>query len=283
MCPDSILTLGDYSVNLYGLLIAIGILACFFVLFEYSKRAGIPNEYVDFAFYNGIASIVIGFIGAAFFDELFDYIQAIKNGDPNPKFDLTNGGITAIGGLATGAITFIIICIIFRKKYPYALTKLVAVAPMCMLVAHGFGRLGCLMAGCCHGEYLGQEYVFGGIKMRGELEGFPKWGYYVPTQLYEAIFLFLLFALLSLLLYKKNFKFALPVYLAGYGIWRFLIEFARADERGALIGSLSPSQTLSLILIVLSVPAYFILKKFVTESKAYDAKKRAEASIPSEE
>ena len=277
MFPNPILSIGDVHVYLYGLLIAIGILACFFLLFELSKRAGIPNEYVDFAFYNGIASIVIGFIGSALWQGLFQYIEDVKNGVPNPQFSLKSG-ITAIGGLATGAITFIVICIIFRKKYPYALTKLVAVAPMCMLVAHGFGRLGCLMAGCCHGEYLGQEYVFGGIKM----DGSKGWGYYVPTQLYEALFLLLLCAVLSLLLLRRNFKFALPVYLASYGIWRFLIEFARADDRGAFIGSLSPSQTLSLILVVLSVPAYFILKKFVTESKAYDAKKRAEASISSE-
>jgi phosphatidylglycerol:prolipoprotein diacylglycerol transferase len=264
MFPNPILSIGDVHVYLYGLLIAIGILACFFMLFEYSKRAGIPNEYVDFAFYNGIVSIVIGFIGSAVWQGLFQYIEQIKDGVPNPQFSLKSG-ITAIGGLATGAITFIVICIIFRKKYPFALTKLVAVAPMCMLVAHGFGRLGCLMAGCCHGEYLGQEYVFGGIKM----DGSQGWGYYVPTQLYEALFLLLLCALLSLLLLKRNFRFALPVYLAAYGIWRFLIEFARADDRGAFIGSLSPSQTLSLILIVLSVPAYFILKKFVNESRLW--------------
>lgn len=278
MFPNPILSLGDVHIYLYGLLIAIGILACFFMLFEYSKRAGIPNEYVDFAFYNGIASIVIGFIGSAVWQGLFQYIEQIKDGVPNPQFSLKSG-ITAIGGLATGALTFIVICIIFRKKYPFALTKLVAVAPMCMLVAHGFGRLGCLMAGCCHGEYLGQEYVFGGIKM----DGSKGWGYYVPTQLYEALFLLLLCALLSLLLLKKNFRFALPVYLAAYGIWRFFIEFARADDRGAFIGSLSPSQTLSLVLIVLSVPAYFILKKFVKESREYDAKLRAESEVVNEE
>lgn len=278
MFPNPILSLGDIHVYLYGLLIAIGILACFFMLFEYSKRAGISNEYVDFAFYNGIVSIVIGFIGSAVWQGLFQYIEQIKDGVPNPQFSLKSG-ITAIGGLATGALTFIVICIIFRKKYPFALTKLVAVAPMCMLVAHGFGRLGCLMAGCCHGEYLGQEYVFGGIKM----DGSKGWGYYVPTQLYEALFLLLLCALLSLLLLKKNFKFALPVYLAAYGIWRFFIEFARADDRGAFIGSLSPSQTLSLVLIVLSVPAYFILKKFVKESREYDAKLRAESEVVNEE
>lgn len=266
MFPNPILSIGDTHIYLYGLLIALGILACFFVLFEYSKRAGIPNEYVDFAFYNGIASIVIGFIGSALWQGLFQYIEDVKNGVPNPQFSIKSG-ITAIGGLATGALTFVVICLIFRKKYPFSLTKLVAVAPMCMIIAHAFGRLGCLMAGCCHGEYLGQEYVFGGIRM----DGSKGWGYYVPTQLYEALFLFMLFTILTLLLYKRDFKYSLPVYLAAYGIWRFIIEFARADDRGAFIGSLSPSQTLSLVLVVLSVPAYFILKHFIEKSRAHEA------------
>ena len=97
------------------------------------------------------------------------------------------------------------------------------------------------------------------------------WGYYVPTQLYEALFLFLLFTVLTLLLYKKDFEYSLPVYLASYGIWRFIIEFARADDRGAFIGSLTPSQTLSLVLVALSVPAYFILKHFLAKKRAYEA------------
>ena len=266
MFPNPILSIGDTHIYLYGLLIALGILACFLVLFQYSKRAGISNEYVDFAFYNGIASIVIGFIGSALWQGLFQYIEDVKNGVPNPQFSIKSG-ITAIGGLATGALTFIVICLIFRKKYPFSLTKLVVVAPMCMIIAHAFGRMGCLMAGCCHGEYLGQEYVFGGIRM----DGTNGWGYYVPTQLYEALFLFLLFTVLTLLLYKKDFEYSLPVYLASYGIWRFIIEFARADDRGAFIGSLTPSQTLSLVLVALSVPAYFILKHFLAKKRAYEA------------
>ena len=266
MFPNPILSIGDTHIYLYGLLIALGILACFFVLFQYSKRAGIPNEYVDFAFYNGIASIVIGFIGSALWQGLFQYIEDVKNGVPNPQFSIKSG-ITAIGGLATGALAFIVICLIFRKKYPFSLTKLVVVAPMCMIIAHAFGRMGCLMAGCCHGEYLGQEYVFGGIRM----DGTNGWGYYVPTQLYEALFLFLLFTVLTLLLYKKDFEYSLPVYLASYGVWRFIIEFARADDRGAFIGSLTPSQTLSIVLVALSVPAYFILKHFLAKKRAYEA------------
>jgi phosphatidylglycerol:prolipoprotein diacylglycerol transferase len=43
----------------------------------------------------------------------------------------------------------------------------------------------------------------------------------------------------------------LAVYLVGYGLWRFFIEYARADDRGQTIVSfLSPSQLVSLLMIV---------------------------------
>ena len=279
MYPYPIISIGDLSVYMYGLMIAIGILACFFVLFEFGKWAGVRPKYIDFAFYAGIVSIVVGFVGSAIWQGLFNYIDDVKSGVSNPKFSL-EGGITAIGGLGTGALCFVILCLSFKKKYPFALTKTVIVAPLCMIIAHAFGRLGCLFAGCCHGEFLGKEYVFGGIKMLGE-EG---WGYYVPVQLYESLFLFLLFTVLSLLLLKKNFKFVLPVYLAAYGVWRFFIEFARADAaRGSFLGSLSPSQTLSIVLVILSVPAYFILRHFVQKSEAREKEEQLkEESLISE-
>lgn len=258
MYPYAILELGDIKVYLYGVMIALGILSCFLVLFEYCKKVGISNKYVDFAFYTGIVAIVIGFIGSAAWQGMFNYIDDLKSGVSNPEFSL-EGGITAIGGLATGAIVYIISCLIFRKKYPFALTKTVIVAPCCMIVAHAFGRLGCLCAGCCHGEFLGKEFVFGGIKMNGTL----GWGYYVPTQLYESLFLFALFTVLTILILKKGFRYSLPVYLASYGIWRFIIEFFRTDYRGSFVGSLTPSQTQSLILIALAIPAYFILRYFI--------------------
>ena len=274
MYPYPVLSLGDVHVYLYGILIALGILACFLLLFELSKRTGISDKYVDFTFYNAIVAIVLGFVGAALFQAVFNYIDDIKEGVPNPTFSL-DGGITAIGGLLSGALVFIIGCIIFRKKFPFALTKIVTVAPMCMLIAHGFGRLGCLMAGCCHGAYLGSEYVFGGIRMEGSL----GWGYYVPVQLYEALFLLSLCAILCLLLLKKNFKYTLPVYMATYGLWRFLIEFARADDRGSFIGPLSPSQTLSLLLIIGSVGVYFLLKHWFAKQKEAEGKVALEAAV----
>ena len=267
MLPYPILELGDIKVYMYGLMIAIGILCCFFVLFEYCKRLGISNEYVDFAFYTGLVAIIIGFIGSAAWQGLFNYIDDVKNGVSNPKFSL-QGGITAIGGLGTGALVYVIGCLAFKKKFPFSLTKTVTVAPCCMIVAHAFGRLGCLFAGCCHGELLSSvhsEYVFGGIWMHGN----NGWGYYVPTQLYESLFLFTLFGVLTYLVLAKNFKYSLAVYVGSYGIWRFIIEFFRADYRGSFVGALSPSQTQSLLLIALAIPAFFVMRYFVKKHEEY--------------
>lgn len=269
MLPYPILKLGDIEIYMYGVMIALGILACFMVLFEYCKRVGISNKYVDFAFYTGLVAIVIGFIGAAAWQGMFNYIDDLKNGE-EAVFSL-DGGITAIGGLATGAITYIIICLAFRKKYPFSLTKTVIVAPCCMIIAHAFGRMGCFFAGCCYGKEATGFFSFLGVKFVGHDV------YRYPTQLFEAIFLFALFGVLSYLILKKKFKYSLPVYLGSYGLWRFLIEFVRDDYRGSFVTGLSPSQMQSLVLVAVAVPTFFLLRYFNQKLTAHELVLEAEA------
>jgi len=244
-----------YGPTLYGVLIAVGLIACFAVIFYYGKKLHYNPDFLDFIFYDGIASIIVGFGSAAVFQAVYNFIES-------GVFEF--GGITFIGGLIGGAACFIIIYFIFRKKYNTRLCEVLSYIPCAILIAHAFGRVGCLMAGCCHGRFLGTEYVVGGIKMQGDF----GWGYYIPTQLYEALFLFLMFAVLSFLIFKYDYKHGLSFYLFFYGIFRFLIEFLRADHRGEFVGSLSPSQFWSLIMIPLAVGVYFLQK--------YNLKKRAE-------
>ena len=86
-----------------------------------------------------------------------------------------------------------------------------------------------------------------------------KHGYYVPTHLYEALFLFALFAVLSVL-YFKNYNFTMHVYLIAYGVWRMFIEFFRDDARGAVVLGLYPSQWTSIIFIILGVALFVFYK-----------------------
>ncbi|MDE7214453.1 MAG: prolipoprotein diacylglyceryl transferase, partial [Clostridia bacterium] len=53
------------------------------------------------------------------------------------------------------------------------------------------------------------------------------------------------------------------VYAIAYGIWRFIIEFFRDDDRGGVVGAaLTPSQILSIVMVVLGV-AFFFLQYYV--------------------
>ena len=57
----------------------------------------------------------------------------------------------------------------------------------------------------------------------------------------------------------------MPTYAIVYGIWRFLIEFARSDERGeTIISALSPSQLIAILMIaagVLYICVWYFKKK----------------------
>lgn len=261
MLPDKILGL----FYMYGLMIAVGILACFGVIFYYGKKKKIEDKFTDFIFYNAIISIAVGFGSAALFQATYNYIENPENG-----FKL-GGGITFIGGLIGGVICFLAVYFIFRKKYKNSLLDVISMCPCGILIAHAFGRVGCFFAGCCYGK---ETDSFLGVQ-------FPDLPHPVhPTQLYEAAFLFLLFGVCFYLLMKKNFKHNLSVYLIAYGIFRFLIEFLRADDRGALVGSLSPSQFWSIVMVIAGVGVYFLLNYLY---KKHPPKSELEESATAEE
>ena len=81
----------------------------------------------------------------------------------------------------------------------------------------------------------------------------------LPTQLIETTFLLLLFAVLFLI---KHYQ--MPLYVIGYGIFRFLIEYKRFDNRGSTTLGVSPSQLLSILIIIggiILVGLYYYLNK----------------------
>ena len=54
----------------------------------------------------------------------------------------------------------------------------------------------------------------------------------------------------------------MSVYLCGYGIWRFFIEYARGDDRGqTIVPFLTPSQLTAIVLIAVGIALVFFEKK----------------------
>ena len=251
MLPDKIF--GIFSM--YGLMIGIGIVLCFVVLYVYGKKAKISNKFLDFVFYNGIISIIGGFFFAFLFQAVLDYIK-----NPSEGFHFQN--LTFMGGLIGGTAIFLIGYFIFRKKFEKnEMLEVLKIAPCCILIAHAFGRIGCFCAGCCYGI---ETDSWLGVLFPGHLTKV------YPTQLFEAIFLFLMFALCSLLFYKRDYKYNLPLYMVCYGVFRFFIEFIRGDDRGAFILGVSPSQFWSIFLVIGGIAVFFLIKYLYKKNEAQD-------------
>jgi len=232
---------------MYGVMIAVGILGTFIVLTVGGKKLGINEKFLDFTFYCGIGSIVVGFLSASLFQAVYNYIE-------NPAAGFKFGqSMTFMGGLIGGVVCFLLVYFLLRSRLRGRLIDVLSLVPCCITIAHGFGRIGCFFGGCCYGI---PTDSFLGVKFPGLPEPVH------PTMLYEAAFLFILFGIMTFLLFKYGFRHNMSVYLISYGIFRFLIEFIRGDHRGELTGLISPSQFWSIPMVVLGVALIFLLNYF---------------------
>lgn len=234
------------GLDLYSIFLCVGIFVCILTYGWLADRLFLSARLQKFCFVCALFAIPLGYGSAVLFQAFYNFMDG-------EKFVISaSTGATFYGGLIGGAAVFLLIYFVagrvgrFKFEDGYHVRNFFGVsscAAASIAVAHAFGRLGCLMAGCCHGEVTDAWY---GIYMHGS-EGYAK---YVPIQLFEAIFLFLLFALFVVLVFRKK-TFNLPLYMMLYGAWRFFIEYARADDRGKTVVSfLSPSQLIAVIMIL---------------------------------
>ena len=84
----------------------------------------------------------------------------------------------------------------------------------------------------------------------------------------RAVFLFAAFVVLLIIYLKKRHPYNLPLYMILYGIFRFVIEYFRGDERGSFVPGMSPSQFWSLLMVIAAIPLIFVLKKAWAKRRA---------------
>lgn len=223
-------------IDSYALMMVLGIVASisiyllyFHVHLKKSFRETLPLDACL------LLSISLGIIGAYLFQNLYDFIAS-------PSTYSWSWNMTFYGGLIVGVGTFLLLYRFVVGKDGKGLVKpLLIIAPSSIAMGHAIGRIGCFLAGCCYGihtdSFLGVHFQ----NVEGKV---------LPTNLYEAIFLFALSFILLYFAFRKDSPYCFVIYLFAYGLWRFVIEFFRGDDRGSFIPFLSPSQFWSLILII---------------------------------
>lgn len=244
-----------YVFVMYDMMIVIGVIAMLiFVINRLEKHEDFTRGQTNRLVILIVISLFFALLSSYLFDGIF---HSIKEGK------LTFGSITFLGGLVGGLTAFLVLLKYFYKENNKDIRKIMNVIIVGVVLAHAFGRIGCFLAGCCYGipteSFLGVVFPFGHAS-----HAYPNTPIF-PTQLFEALFLIVLFVVLNKV---KKFKgFEIEVYLIGYGIWRILIEFIRGDDRGSLFTLFTteynvfptPSQFLSLLLILFGV--YLIYKR----------------------
>lgn len=236
--------LGPIPIHSYGFLIAIGFLACVYVIRKLAEKAQLNVERVlDLTFW----LLLVGFLGARvlFILTRFSYFMEA----PLDMFKVWEGGLVFFGGPL--ACVPYLIWYVRRHKLPVWRTADAMIPGL--VIAHMFGRFGCLAAGCCYGKPTGGEW---GIRLHSDLvepalQGVPLH----PTQLYEASALLILFlGLLYLTRHKRFDGQVILTYFMAYPIIRSVVEIFRGDLiRGFVIDDLlSTSQFISILIFFAS-------------------------------
>lgn len=231
------------SLDLYAWFLVLGAVAAIVIARVLADKKQIPAKLQNICYLIAALSIVSGYGFAVLF-------QAVYNFCSRGVFEINREtGATFYGGLIGGGAVFLVLYFTLVKKLcgntvTEQLNSVTGIAACAVTLGHSIGRIGCLMAGCCYGietdSWIG--IYLPAIDAR-----------VIPTQLIEAVFLFLLFLALCVLLFRTKIN-GFAVYLVAYGVFRFTIEFWRGDDRGSFLGAfLSPSQIWSIVFILTGI------------------------------
>lgn len=252
--------IGPIPIHTYGFLIATGFIIAVQIMQRLATRSGLDPEKMQDLIFGGL---LIGFLGAriVFIITRFSYFME----NPIDMFKVWEGGLVFYGGpIAT--TPFIIW---FTKKHAFPFWKTLDIIGVGITIAHAFGRLGCLAAGCCYGRPTGKDW---GVVLNSDLVDPSMRGIHLhPTQIYESGSLFLLFGVLLWLFKHRRFDGQLALtYFMAYPVIRSVIEIYRGDSiRGFLVEDvLSTSQVISaLIFIAAFITLVFRIRRLNAEAQ----------------
>jgi phosphatidylglycerol---prolipoprotein diacylglyceryl transferase len=279
----------DWPLHTYGVLIVTGFLIAMFICHREAQRQGeMAEEVLDFAFW----ALLGGMIGARVVFILVNFKQYFVDQFWHPKYKIPSvlvvweGGLVFYGAALGGFVAYWL----YAKKRNLPMLKFADICVLGLPIAHVFGRLGCVAAGCCWGDAayhldaagqviadvpLAAYFPEGSLayssllqhesaevvaRMREMRTTMPL----VPVQLMESFGEAMVFLALLFVRSRKWFHGqVILTYFILYPILRSTLELFRGDvERGYVIpGVLSTSQFISLCVATAAIVAIFVMRR----------------------
>lgn len=257
----------DFPVPSYAVLMTLGYVAALLVLVLQVRRAT-PAEQAkglnlaqvwDLFIVMTVSSILGSKIGHTLFEApghvtedgtKIESLGQLLAHDPWHWLRLGESGYVWYGGML-GAL---IVAFFYFRRRPHLSGPLLSDAFAPAITAGAvLGRLGCFLAGCCHGKPSESAWAVQFPKLPGPVH---------PTQLYDASAALVL-TLFSLWLFRRR-RFdgqVISLLLMGYAVFRFTTEAFRGDvDRGQIL-VLSTSQFLSIPLFLAGLLLYLFLSR----------------------
>ena len=247
----------EITIYSYGAMIFLGAIAASFYLSRQLKKSfGIK--------YDDSYNLVIGIILASVIGgKAFLFFEDPAYFSSNPKALLSNSGFVFYGSL----IFSLAVVYWFIRKHKLPLWAFLDYIAITTLIVHAFGRIGCFLAGCCHG--LPHDGPFSVIYTDPHCAADPLNTPLYPTQLYASAMLLSILAILLFVQKRQKFKGQLfLLYLMLYAFGRSIIEEFRGDEARGFVfdGFLSHSQLIASILFLIALFIYFTKFRSTTKT-----------------
>ena len=257
------------QVPAYGTMMMLGFLAAMLLVRRLTRRDNVNLETVHNVWF---ISLISGVLGARTF-------FMIQNGVPASHFfKIWEGGLVWYGGLF-GALGMALVYIVTAKA---PLAKIVDVSAPATMLGLAFGRVGCLLNGCCYGRVIvaspdGPWYglVYPLDTPLGR-QMFAKYGSLVtlhPAQVYSSLLALTICGLLLVLrrtrkVYGEQFLLMLVLYAPV----RFLLEVIRTETPKEYWGFFTPGQIVGMLIFAPALAGWIALRLKGPRMEEYDLK-----------
>jgi phosphatidylglycerol---prolipoprotein diacylglyceryl transferase len=235
------LRLGPVQLRWYGLMYMLSFVLGYFALKRLARMRKLDlstDDLYDLLFYLILGVMIGGRLGYVLFYDLGSYL-----GNPLSIFAIWQGGMSFHGGFV--GVVLATILVTRRKGWNFwEIADLVCAA---VPIGLGLGRIGNFI----NGELFGRPSTLPWAMVFPEGGSTPRH----PSQLYEALLEGLVLFLILRWIYKKNFYRGTVFWalVAFYGLFRFLVEFAREPDAqiGFDLGPFTRGQLLTVPMLVI--------------------------------
>lgn len=247
---------GDFGIRWYGLIYVIGFIGMYFFLRHLSRKKLIKNL-SDAALDRFIIYLIVGIIIGARFFHVFVFEPSYYLAHPSDMIKIWQGGLSFHGGLLGGMLAAWLFC----RKYKVKFMELADATGIIAGLFLGLGRIANFINGELYGkvttvswcvDYSQSQYIVN-----------PPEGCRHPSQIYEVIYSFFIFCVLSFAYAKDKGKKLFGTglffwsFISLYGILRFFTTFTR-DEPGILGTPIAEAQYFSAIMFVVGSVLFFM-------------------------